>query len=71
MTVDNRFDVSDDRPMTPKEFSEWSGVSTRSLGRWRQSGEGPKFVKVGGHIFYLKSYYYEWMDERATHTNNP
>lgn len=31
------------------------GISHRTLERWRWTGEGPKFVKLGGRVVYRLS----------------
>lgn len=31
------------------------GISHRTLERWRWTGEGPKFLKVGGRVVYRLS----------------
>ena len=30
-------------------------TSPRTLQRWRQTGDGPPFVKIGGRVFYEES----------------
>ncbi|NBX75108.1 MAG: DNA-binding protein, partial [Proteobacteria bacterium] len=34
------------------ELARRWGVSPRTLERWRWLGEGPAFVKIGGHVAY-------------------
>ena len=44
-------------PITTRHLSQialaarWT-VSPRTLERWRFSGEGPQFVKIGGRVVY-------------------
>ena len=40
--------------LTPKELVErWrNSVNIRTLANWRSSGQGPKFVKIGGRVVY-------------------
>jgi len=37
------------------ELSRRLGVSCRTLERWRWTGVGPKFIKVGGRVKYRLS----------------
>ena len=34
------------------ELARRWGISPRTLERWRWLGEGPAFVKIGGHVAY-------------------
>jgi len=35
-----------------EQLAERWGVSTYTLERWRWSGEGPRFLKLGGRVVY-------------------
>ncbi len=34
------------------ELAARGNISHRTLGRWRWTGEGPKFIKLGGRMVY-------------------
>lgn len=38
--------------ITQKELSRRLGVSYRTLERWRWTGVGPRFIKIGGRVRY-------------------
>ncbi len=38
--------------MNQLELAVRWGISHRTLERWRWTGEGPKFLKVGGRVVY-------------------
>lgn len=37
---------------TQKELSRRWAISHRTLERWRWTGEGPSFMKLGGRVIY-------------------
>lgn len=37
---------------TQKELARRWTLSHRTLERWRYTGEGPKFIKLGGRVIY-------------------
>ncbi len=37
-----------DHLLTEKEVAEWLQVSRRTLIRWRQLGQGPKWIDISG-----------------------
>ena len=46
----------DTTPLSPSEAARQLGLkSVGTLAKWRCSGRGPVFVKVGGRIVYLPS----------------
>ncbi len=49
--------------LTPDEASEIAGVSTATLERYRNSGDGPNFLRIGpgGLIKYLEADVEEWL----------
>jgi hypothetical protein len=48
------------------------GFSERTLERWRCLGEGPSFLKLGGHVLYRLSDVQEYEAERLrTRTSVP
>lgn len=40
------------RYFTQKELARYWGISHRTLERWRWSGTGPKFLKLGRRVKY-------------------
>jgi helix-turn-helix protein len=40
------------------------GLSTKTLERWRVTGEGPEFLKLGRRCFYTQSALDSWADSR-------
>ena len=38
--------------LTQDDLAERWSISARTLERWRWIGEGPRFVKLGGHVRY-------------------
>lgn len=53
---------------TPADVATMLGVSARTLGEWRFTGDGPEFVKVGGIVRYPHDALTDWMaaNRRAT-----
>ncbi|MGP5496819.1 helix-turn-helix transcriptional regulator [Corynebacterium flavescens] len=46
---------------TPKQTSEATGFSVATLATWRSRGNGPKFLRIAGRIYYLKTDVQEWL----------
>ncbi len=44
--------------------SEWLGISTSTLAKWRLRGTGPPFLKVGKRILMRQSDLDQWLDCR-------
>lgn len=40
---------------TPREAAVFLRTNDRTLERWRTTGTGPAFVKLGGRVFYRLS----------------
>ena len=40
------------------------GLSTKTLERWRVTGEGPSFRKLGRRCFYVQADLDSWADSR-------
>lgn len=51
------------------------GISHRTLERWRWTGEGPKFVKLGGRVVYrlsdIEEYEQEMIRSSTSNTDHP
>jgi len=61
----------DDDLLTPHDIVEESRglINSRTLERWRSTGQGPAFVKVGHKVAYRRRDYRAWLDARTrTHT---
>ncbi len=59
--------MNDDQYMTPTELAvRWRDrVNIRTLANWRSSGQGPKFVKIGGRVLYLLKFIEEYEVKRV------
>ena len=45
--------------------------SPRTLERWRTTGQGPAFIKVGRRVFYAESSIATWLGRQTrSHTND-
>ena len=40
------------RLLDPQETSDYLRIARQTLARWRCYGLGPRFVRIGGRIFY-------------------
>jgi len=41
-------------------------VHLRTLERWRQTGEGPRYVKMGRRVGYRRSDLEDWLEANVT-----
>lgn len=48
--------------LTPQQAAEFLGVSTRTLQRWRTSGEGPRFTQRRQVVRYARRALEEWLE---------
>lgn len=46
--------------LTPRQLEEQTGFTTNTLATWRSRGTGPKFHKIRGRVYYLKSDVQAW-----------
>ena len=53
--------MSHSRLLSPIEASSIIHVATNTLAKWRVSGNGPCFLKVGSRIFYQQSDLDAWL----------
>jgi helix-turn-helix protein len=53
-------------PYLPQEAAAQylGGLSTKTLERWRVSGGGPEFMKLGRRVFYTQATLDAWADSR-------
>lgn len=54
--------------LNAKQASQLLGLSVSSLAKWRLSGQGPSYSKLGRRVVYQRSKIEEWM-QRNTHTS--
>jgi predicted DNA-binding transcriptional regulator AlpA len=47
------------------EVAERLGISIRSLERWRCTGEGPRYIKLGRQVRYTCDDLEAWLAERS------
>lgn len=47
--------------MTAQRCATYTGFSAKSLDQWRNSGDGPKFVKVSNRVRYRKTDIDAWI----------
>jgi predicted DNA-binding transcriptional regulator AlpA len=58
--------MRDDPLLTPEDAGQrLSGVSAKTLERWRGDGEGPDYVRVGRRIRYRASALDAWLDAQT------
>ena len=56
--------------MTTTEAAEYVGLSPRTLERYRVTGEGPKFLKVGRRVLYRRSDLDGWLENKVRHSTS-
>jgi predicted DNA-binding transcriptional regulator AlpA len=60
---------SSDQLCKPGAAAQVIGVTTKHLARWRMTGKGPRFIKLGAapqsQIRYRRSDIDAWLDEQA------
>ena len=54
-----------DRLMTTSEVAEYLAVPVTTLYRWRQTGEGPRALRIGKHLRYRVEDLHAWLDRQA------
>lgn len=52
--------------LQPDAVSELLNVHPSTLAKWRVTGDGPKFVKIGSKVAYRPADIEAWLDSRAT-----
>ena len=50
--------------LSTRQAAEWLGLSTRTLDRYRVSGDGPVFHRFGGRVRYLRADLDAWAASR-------
>jgi helix-turn-helix protein len=56
--------MSEDVLLTPKEVAARVHRSDRALQRWRQTRQGPPFIKLGSRILYPEDAFLEWLSKK-------
>ena len=51
--------------ISPCNVATRYGVCTKTLGRWRENGSGPLFVKAGRKILYPEDALLSWENARS------
>jgi excisionase family DNA binding protein len=55
----------DDRLLTLNQVAEYLGVPLATLYQWRHRGEGPRGIKVGGHVRVRESELERYLDAQT------
>lgn len=50
--------------MRPRQAAEHLGVAVASLAKWRVSGDGPEFLKLGAAVRYRMQDLDAWVESR-------
>jgi hypothetical protein len=50
--------------LSPVEAARAIRAPTHRMTGWRMTGEGPRFLKIGGRVFYRRSDQVEWLRSR-------
>lgn len=56
---------------TPKVFGPMVDKSPQGLATWRAEGRGPRFVKLGGRVYYRASDVAAWLDANTVNPARP
>ena len=51
--------------LTENQLADKTGISPRTLQKWRWEGGGPPYIKLGRSVRYRLSDVLEWLDERT------
>lgn len=49
--------------MSIQHLAEFLGVPLSTVYKWRYRGEGPRAIKIGGHVRYRRSEVQHWLAE--------
>jgi excisionase family DNA binding protein len=58
------------RLFTTPEAAKYLNVSARTLQKWRQTGGGPMYVKIGGAVRYPQSSFDQFLAVSARHNTS-
>ena len=56
--------------LNTREAAEFLGLSHRTLERYRISGEGPRYLKIGRWVRYTESDLLDWLDRRGRNSTS-
>lgn len=56
--------LSTKQRFTEKELAKYWGVTKSTLQKWRTSGTGPIYIKIGGRVIYPREYILEYEKSR-------
>jgi hypothetical protein len=48
--------------ISPTDVAAWLGITTGALANNRSAGKGPRYVKLGKHVFYRRPDVQAWVD---------
>lgn len=51
--------------MRVNEAADYLGLSVSTLNKWRVTGKGPKFVKLGRAVAYRTPDLHDWLEKQA------
>jgi excisionase family DNA binding protein len=51
---------------TPRQVSDHTRVSERTLEYWRAHGKGPRYVRMGRHVRYDWADVKSWLEQQAS-----
>jgi excisionase family DNA binding protein len=57
--------MADDDLLTVQDLANWIKVPVDTIYGWRSRGQGPKGIKMGRHVRYLRSEVYRWLTTRV------
>ncbi len=60
-TVQSSFELLGEEFLTPTQIAQLSGKSERTVDWWRETHQGPPFIRLGKSIFYRKSAFLAWL----------
>ncbi len=59
------------RYLIPKQAADYLGLSPKTLEKWRHTGDGPKFVKMGAKaVRYDMAELDLWVKSRSRHSTS-
>lgn len=56
--------IEEIRLLTQEELAEYLGLSKPTLQRWRREGYGPKYLRIGKHVYYKEVDVLAWIEEQ-------
>jgi excisionase family DNA binding protein len=56
--------------LTPGEAAQLLRTNVRTLERWRSTGDGPSFAKIGKRVAYHRAELERWVEQRTRRTTS-